>query len=119
MKILTSHSSPSSSDILYLKASSNYTSIHYRNGRVEIAAYSLHFVAKKLAEKITFIRPNRKYIVNVSHVKNYDGITVGVANLRIPISRRRQEKVNVILQNQQSFRPQITTGPTLEFALSD
>lgn len=99
MKTLNKKEGPFYRDILFLEASSNYTLIHYRDSEVKMVAYTLNLVAEKLSRSICLFRPNRKFIVNLSHVDQYDNNHIKVKNKSISISRRRKVDVKKVLMN--------------------
>lgn len=57
------------SKLLYLQASSNYTILHFSNGRSEISGYTLQVYQKMLESFPSFKRIHRSHIVNMNYVK--------------------------------------------------
>jgi DNA-binding LytR/AlgR family response regulator len=84
-----------SQDVAYFEADMNYTIIHYNIGNSKIVATTLGLIQGRILEKNTFVRPNRKYLINVAYINNFSIDNLLLQNeLQIHISRRR--KVSVI-----------------------
>ena len=82
-------------EIVLLEANSNYTLLHKRDGSYEISSYHLAWHLKQLEDEIVFLRPNRKYGVNLSVFKTFEGDILWLKrpNIQIKVSRRRKEKI--------------------------
>ena len=82
-------------DVAYFEADWNYTIIHYNIGKSKIVATTLGQIQGRILDKNTFVRPNRKFLINVAYINNFSLDNLLLQNeLQIHISRRR--KVSVI-----------------------
>lgn len=82
-------------DVAYFEADWNYTIIHYNIGKSKIVATTLGRIQGRILDKNTFVRPNRKFLINVAYINNFSLDNLLLQNeLQIHISRRR--KVSVI-----------------------
>jgi len=91
LKKSTSYHKVNFTDILWLEAESNYTTVFTKE---EKFTYSL--VLKIFEEKLPtkdFMRVHRSFIVNMSNVTGFEGHTLFVDKKRIPVTRSAQEKV--------------------------
>ncbi|PRZ01999.1 LytTR family DNA-binding domain-containing protein [Marinilabilia salmonicolor] len=87
----TSYHKVNFSDILWLEAESNYTTIHTKTEK-----YTYSVVLKSFEEKLLpkdFMRVHRSFIVNLSNVTGFEGNTLFIDKTRIPVTRAAQEKV--------------------------
>lgn len=87
--------------ILYCKADSNYTSIHFVDGSKYLSANTLATFQKKL-EAYPFFRTNRSTLINLNflELKNYLLLNETVflkSNLEINISRSRKADFQKII----------------------
>jgi two-component system LytT family response regulator len=79
----------STSDILFLEGDINYTFIHFITGKKTVIAQTLGTVHTKIDD--SFVRINRKYIVNRNFITSVSRDFVELTNKQIlPISRRRR-----------------------------
>lgn len=90
------------SDILYLRASSNYTEIFSIGGTKIICSKTLKYFNAILSES-TFFRSHQSYIVNLFQLRN---LHIGkssdlelICGTRIPISRSKLKSIQNRLQN--------------------
>jgi two-component system LytT family response regulator len=83
------------SDIVFLKADSNYTSIHFLHRTPLLASRTLGDFEEMLPSEM-FFRPHNSYLVNLQHVSRYlkgDGGQVEMSNGEyVDVSRRRKEE---------------------------
>lgn len=85
-------------DIAYFEADLNYTIIHLNFGKNKIVATTLGLIQNRILDKNTFIRPNRKYLINLDYVDNFSQDKLFLQNeLQIHISRRRFMAIKPIL----------------------
>jgi len=83
------------SDIVFLKADSNYTSIHLLNRPPVVASRTLGDFEELLPTEL-FFRPHNSYLINLNHIKRYlkgDGGQVEMVNGEyVDVSRRKKEE---------------------------
>lgn len=85
-------------DIAYFEADLNYTIIHLIIGKSKIVATTLGHIQDRIQNKYTFVRPNRKYLVNIEYINSFSFEKMLLNNdLNINISRRRQANVKPII----------------------
>jgi two-component system, LytTR family, response regulator len=80
------------SNIIYLEAHVNYTSIHLKNGKYLVVAKTLKSLETLLAPH-QFHRIHRTYLINGNHLQEYNGSLGEVTltnNHRIATSRRKK-----------------------------
>lgn len=79
-------------NVVLLKGSINYTTIHLQNGKTKVVAHTLKFFENYL-ETHGFLRIHRSCMINPNHVQKYDQdqevITMSNGSEEI-ISRRRK-----------------------------
>ena len=88
--------------IKYLESEINYTIIYLKNGSKIRKSYTLKRYEEKLINNESFIRINRKIILNVSQIKEineFDRIIVLKDGLIFSISRRRYSEIINKLEN--------------------
>jgi len=78
-------------EIQFLKADSNYTTIHTKNDKFVYATLLKHFEHKLGNHQ--FLRVHRSFIVNVDCVQGFEGNLIIVNNTKIPVSKGNKEKV--------------------------
>jgi two-component system LytT family response regulator len=87
-------------DILYFEADGRYTLIHSNNGTSKIASKNIGEFQKLLNDEI-FCRIHHKYIINLNRllkINKIDGYSCQMSNdLAIPVSKRKLEQLNKIL----------------------
>ncbi len=87
-------------DIIYLKASSNYTQFYLLDGRYIFSAKTLKQY-EALLPKNAFCRVHSSYLINVKHIQkiNFD-VGIGLTqNFIVPISRRKKAIVkNMVIK---------------------
>jgi DNA-binding LytR/AlgR family response regulator len=89
-----------SKDVAYFEADMNYTIIHYTIGNSKIVATTLGRIQERILDKNTFVRPNRKYLINVGFINNFLQDNLLLQNqLQIHISRRRKVPVIPVVED--------------------
>jgi DNA-binding LytR/AlgR family response regulator len=77
-------------DVLYCEGDSNYTRIYLRSGRFVMLALTLTIVENRIGSE-SFVRINRKYLVNRKHIAEIGENYVVMSNkMTLPIARRRK-----------------------------
>lgn len=83
--------------LLYLKADSNYTELHFLDGRSILSGFTLkhHELKEEFAD---FIRVNRAYLLNPKYirkfVKNDDTVAIKMSDgTQIKVSKRRMNSL--------------------------
>jgi DNA-binding LytR/AlgR family response regulator len=85
-------------DVAYFEADLNYTIIHFNLGKPKIVATTLGTIQNRICPKDTFVRPNRKFLINLDYINNYSQGNLLLQNeLEIHISRRRIMAIKPIL----------------------
>lgn len=56
--------------LIYCKADANYTEFYLDDGSTIVASKSLIFF-ERILEKMPFVRPHNKYLVNIGHIEKY------------------------------------------------
>lgn len=81
-------------DILFCEGDSNYSHVHFANGRrVVMVASTLGILEARLADR-GFIRVNRSALINPEYIRGYDKYEVELTDGRmVPIARRRRSVV--------------------------
>ena len=78
-------------DIIALKADSNYTTIFTKTGE-----YIYSTVLRKVEEQLPksqFVRVHRSYVVNLAAVTGFEGNVLFVGDMKIPVSRVLRSEV--------------------------
>jgi len=78
-------------DIYFLMAESSYTVIHTKN-----AKYLYSCLLKKFEEKLPdsiFVRVHRSYIVNINSITGFEGNTLHLGNVKIPVSKSNRDEL--------------------------
>ena len=94
------------SNILMLKADSNYTYIYLKDGTKFLVSYNLQKIAERLTNTSGFIRPNRSLLFNALYISSFDenllqlSLPDGQPMCQATISRR---KLGVIQQQWKSL----------------
>ncbi|MBN1926321.1 MAG: response regulator [Prolixibacteraceae bacterium] len=79
-------------DILYLRADNNYTFVHTKCGR-----YIYSTIIKAFEQKLpssVFMRVHRSYIVNLNNVTGFEGSTLYIGNVQIPMNKSVREIIH-------------------------
>lgn len=79
------------SDVLYLKADGNYTSIYTTKG-----TYLYTLLLKTIEDKFpadAFIRVHRSYMVNIAAIDGFEGNLLYIGSAKIPVSKTYREHV--------------------------
>jgi two-component system LytT family response regulator len=81
-------------DILYFKASGNYTEIHMAQGEKYLVSRQLKEYDDLLVDS-NFFRIHHSFLINLNHIKNYikgdGGYVVMADKISIDVSRRKKE----------------------------
>ena len=77
-------------EILWLEALDNYTTIYTANGKHTVLGYLSEFENKLDS---SFIRIHRSYVVALDKVKNIDDLHVVFGDKKLPISRARKDEL--------------------------
>jgi two-component system LytT family response regulator len=90
------------SDIIHLEASSNYTTLHFRNHASLIVSKTLKEFEELLPADI-FFRPHHSHLINLNYIRHYikgDGGQVEMQNGNlVDISRRKKESFLKIIRS--------------------
>ncbi|WP_245949196.1 LytR/AlgR family response regulator transcription factor [Lutibacter citreus] len=78
-------------EILFLKADSNYCTIHTNSDRF-IYSVGLNKVEEQLPVK-RFMRVHRSYVVNISSVNGFEGNMLFIGDNKIPVSKAHKDEV--------------------------
>ena len=89
------------SDIVYARASNNYTEIHTANGSSKLISKTLKFVSAQLPDTI-FFRVHKSYLINLNHIQKYrksdGGILIMSDETEIPVSSDKKEELLLLIQ---------------------
>ncbi len=78
-------------DVAYFEADWNYTIIHYHIGKPKMVATTLGHIQGRMLNKTSFVRPNRKYLINLDYIDSLKLNELHLQNdLHVNISRRRK-----------------------------
>jgi len=78
-------------DIYLLEADSNYTYIHTRDEKFTYAAL-LRQMEQKL-DNPSFMRVHRSYIINLNAVQGFEGNSLFVGNMVVPVSKKYRHEI--------------------------
>lgn len=79
-----------SNEILFFEGEVNYARVHFKSGKQKMIARTLLYIQNKINTE-TFIRINRKYLVNRKFIVEVgDDFVVLIDKTVLPISRRRK-----------------------------
>jgi DNA-binding LytR/AlgR family response regulator len=81
-------------DILYMQAENNYTFIHTKKGRYIFSTIIKEF-EKKLPPSV-FLRVHRSYIVNLNNVTGFEGLTLYIDKIQIPMNKTSRDYIHKI-----------------------
>ncbi len=88
-------------DIVYAKASNNYTEIYTRDGNMRLVSKTLKFVSAQLPGD-TFFRIHKSYLINLNHIKKYrksdGGMLIMSDETEIPVSSDKKEELLLLIQ---------------------
>jgi DNA-binding LytR/AlgR family response regulator len=77
-------------EVLYLAADINYTTIYYKNGAYHVVPYTLRRFEEHLAPYQNFVRIHRAFIINKNYVADASPTEVMLSTgLWLPVARRR------------------------------
>ncbi|GHB52158.1 LytR/AlgR family response regulator transcription factor [Persicitalea jodogahamensis] len=86
-------------EIVLCKGDSNYTHVHFTNGRKLTVATTLKIIQERLAAR-DFVRVNRSGLINKDHIASYDQDEITLTNGTVlSIARRRRREVREFLQS--------------------
>lgn len=89
------------SNIVYAKASNNYTEVYLKNGNTKLISKTLKFVSAQLPEA-SFFRVHKSYLVNLNHIMKYrksdGGILIMSNEAEIPVSGDKKEDLLILIQ---------------------
>jgi DNA-binding LytR/AlgR family response regulator len=87
-------------DVAYFEADLNYTIIHYQTGKPKIVATTMGHIQDRIKNKNAFVRPNRKYLINLDYINSLEIYGLHLQNdLHVNISRRRKLAVIPIVES--------------------
>lgn len=78
-------------DILFLKADSNYCSVHTKSDRF-IYSVGLNKVEEQLPHS-RFMRVHRSYVININSVSGFEGNMLFIGEDKIPVSKAHKDDV--------------------------
>ncbi|HPR31632.1 MAG TPA: response regulator [Prolixibacteraceae bacterium] len=84
-------------DILYLEASGNYTFIHTESERFVYSTVIKTFESRLPVNH--FLRVHRTFIVNIHKVTGFEGSTLHLGTIQIPVSRTNRDNVLRIMKD--------------------
>lgn len=86
-------------EIVLCKGDSNYTHVHFTDGRKLTVATTLKIIQERLAAQ-DFVRVNRSGLINKDHIASYDQQEITLTNGTVlPIARRRRRAVQEFMQS--------------------
>jgi two-component system LytT family response regulator len=89
-------------DIIRCESDNYYTYFYFVDGRKLLVSKTLK-ENEELLSQYNFIRPHKSHLVNVKYIKSYirqdGGYILMVDNTRIPVSRRKKDKIMEIIYN--------------------
>lgn len=93
------------SEVVLLESDINYTHIHLSSGKILVSSRNLSLFEFILKDTLSFIRPNRRQVVNIDYLSNFsiENPTKKlqlINGLCINISRRKSQKLTELFINQ-------------------
>ena len=89
------------SEIVYAKASNNYTEVILENGSSKLISKTLKFVSAQLPEN-SFYRVHKSYLINLNHINKYrkadGGMLIMSNDAEIPVSGEKKEDLLILIQ---------------------
>lgn len=89
-------------DIIRCESDNYYTNFYFTDGRKLLVSKTLK-ENEELLSHHNFIRPHKSHLVNVKYIKSYlrheGGIILMTDGTRIPVSRRKKDKIMEIIFN--------------------
>lgn len=89
------------SEIIYAKASNNYTEIYLKEGNTKLISKTLKFVSAQLPDT-SFFRVHKSYLVNLNHISRYrkadGGMLIMSDEAEIPVSSDKKEDLLLLIQ---------------------
>jgi two-component system, LytTR family, response regulator len=89
-------------DIIRCESDNYYTYFHFSDGRKLLVSKTLK-ENEELLHPFNFIRPHKSHLVNINYIKSYirqdGGYILMTDGTRIPVSRRKKDKIMEILYN--------------------
>ncbi len=88
-------------EIIYAKASNNYTEIITTSSNSKLISKTLKFVSAQLPE-VSFFRVHKSYLVNLNHIARYrkadGGVLVMSNEAEIPVSSDKKEELLLLIK---------------------
>ncbi len=88
-------------EIMYAKASNNYTEIYTVDGNMKLVSKTLKFISAQLPEN-TFYRVHKSYLINLNHIEKYrksdGGMLIMTDEAEIPVSSDKKEELLLLIQ---------------------
>ena len=81
--------------IVFLKADSNYTTIHLSDGKQYLTSKTIKHYQEKL-ESGPFFRPHQSYLINTEYIREYNKSDSNILlenNVSIPVSKNKKESL--------------------------
>ena len=86
-------------EIVLCKGDSNYTHVHFTDGRKLTVATTLKIIQERLAAQ-DFVRVNRSGLINKDHIASYERDEITLTNGAVlHIARRRRRAVREFMQS--------------------
>jgi two-component system LytT family response regulator len=89
-------------DIIRCESDNYYTYFYFIDGRKLLVSKTLK-ENEELLSQYNFIRPHKSHLVNVKYIKSYirqdGGYILMIDDTRIPVSRRKKDKIMEIIYN--------------------
>ena len=87
------------SEILYLEADSNYTTIFMDGGNKHLTSKTIKYFQEKL-EGYNFFRPHQSFLININYIREYDKSESIIAlsnGKNIPVSKNKKDGLLEVL----------------------
>lgn len=87
------------SDIVYLEADSNYTTIFMKNGQSYLTSKTVKHFQEKLINH-NFFRPHQSYLINTNYIEEYDkgdSLIILSSKKNIPVSKNKKDGLLSVL----------------------
>jgi two-component system, LytTR family, response regulator LytT len=83
------------SDIMYLKAEKNYTSIHLYSGKKRLVRYVIADVLSQLPDT-SFFRIHKSYVVNSKYITSFQSTKLFLNEIVLPVGRSYRDSVSLL-----------------------
>ncbi|NNL92212.1 MAG: LytTR family transcriptional regulator, partial [Saprospiraceae bacterium] len=86
-------------EIVYLEADSNYTTIYLLDGQKHLTSKTIKYFEEKLSHH-NFFRPHQSYLINAEFIKEYDksDSKIILSNKKsIPVSKNKKDGLLAVL----------------------